>query len=367
MDKRLYQIALTQVAGLSCRSCRQMMEIYPDPEAIFQLSHKDLVELFSNHDKIINSIESGQPIAEAKKELEFVERYNIRVLFFTESDYPQRLNQPDCGDTPILLYMRGDCDLNGKRMLSVVGTRRATPYGLENTRRIIEQIREENVIVVSGLAYGIDTAAHSSALDYGLSTIGVLGHGLDQIYPTSNRSLAKKMIEHGGLVTEYPSGTKICPQLFPARNRIIAALSDATIVVEAATKGGALITAAIANSYHRDVFAVPGRLFDSYSAGCNNLIADNKAILIRNADDIFYILNWQRADANKSGEQQRLFPDLSKDEQAIYQLIHENGELTLDEIATKLQLSLPKIAAASLNMELTGIIKCLPGKKYVTM
>ena len=363
MDHRIYQIALSQINGLSCRSCRQLLELGISPEEVFSMSHSGLKQIFGNHDKIVGSIESKQPLEFAKKELEFVEKYNIKVLFHTDAEYPKRLNRPECMDTPVVLFMKGDCDLNKKHVLSFVGTRRATDAGRKTTRTLIEQLGGDDTLIVSGLAYGIDSESHQAALDNQKATVGVLGHGLDQIYPPQNRNLAKAMVENGGLLTEYPSETRLNPRLFPARNRIIAALSDATIVVEAAEKGGALITAAIANSYQREVFAVPGRLTDKYAAGCNNLIADNKALIIRNAKDIFYHLGWPLE--NETGVQTSLFPDLTKDEQTIYRCLEQNDGITLDEITEKCDFSMPKIAAITLNLELKGIIRCLPGKKYV--
>ena len=253
-------------------------------------------------------------------------------------------------------------------MLAVVGSRHATTHGKEATHRIIEGLQYPSPCIVSGLAYGIDTAAHSAALDNGLSTIAVLGHGLDRIYPTQNRTLAKRIIDQGGaLLTEYPSFSPITPGNFPARNRIIAALSDATLVVEAARTGGALITAAIAGSYNREVMAVPGRPTDTYSEGCNNLIVDHRANMIRNATDVCDLLGWPQETASKEGIQQELFVQLDPTEQHIIDLLIEHDILLLDELATACNLTLPRTAAILLDMELRGLIAALPGGRYQTL
>lgn len=368
MDDRIYKIALAMTPGLGCRSCRQLLGLYPDPKRIFEMSHAELKQVFGGHEALIRHIEQKTMMARAEEELLWADRYGIRILFSTDADYPQRLNRAECADTPVTLYQKGECDLNAARVLSVVGTRRATEYGKDMTQRLLAQLQGEGVLIVSGLAYGIDASSHRASLQYGLPTVGVLGHGLDQIYPPENRTLAQEMVNHGGaLLTEYPSKTRIQPGYFPARNRIIAALSDATIVVEASENGGALITAGIAGSYHRDVFAVPGRVFDAYSKGCNNLIANNRAVILRSMDDLFYHLNWtfhQEKQQPQIGIQQELFASMSQDEQKVYGILQKESGLSMEEIEPKCELSLPKIANALLNLELNNLVKCLPGKIY---
>ncbi|MBQ7280203.1 MAG: DNA-processing protein DprA [Bacteroidales bacterium] len=367
MDSRIYQIALAATRGISCRSYRELLKINPDPAAFFEMSHGELQEVFTKHQSIIEQIESRAMMERVKEEIEWIDKHGIRVLFAGNDEYPQRLNRSECADTPVILYAKGDCDFNMMRSVAIVGTRRATEYGRDMTARLVEQLVGEGVMVVSGLAYGIDAAAHRASLANGLTTVGVLGHGLDQIYPSQNRSLAKEMVQNGGaLITEYMSQTRISPTYFPARNRIIAAMCDATVVVEASEKGGALITAGIANSYQRDVFAVPGRVFDSYSKGCNNLIANNRANILRNMDDLFYILGWDKHTNAKGieGRQQEIFAMLTAEEQKIYDILAETPNLTIEEIETRCSLSLPKIANALLGMELKNAIKCLPGKTY---
>lgn len=361
MDDKIFQIAFTMIPRLGCRSQRQLLSMSIKPEELFKMDKAALQEIFGTHKSIINAILEKTMMEEAEKETEFCLRNNITPLFCTDKDYPQRMNQPGCADTPVLIYRQGSCDLNPKKAVAIVGTRHATEYGKTTTQHIVEELSSEGATIISGLAYGIDTASHKAAVEMQLPTIGVLGHGLDQLYPPQNQELARAMLANGALVTEYPSFTNIHPSFFPARNRIIAALSDAVIVVEASEQGGALITAGIAESYHRDVFAVPGRLSDTYSQGCNNLIANNKALLYRNSNDLTYIMGWNR---HKKGIQTKLFLSLSKEEQPIYDIIKENDGLTMDELVAKMDTSIHKIAATLLSLELQGAITCLPGKIY---
>ena len=362
MDK-LSQIALSMIPGLGPTSCRKLLEAYPEQD-IFALPLAELKRAFGSHQDIIDAIRNKSSHARAEEELRFCERSGIRVLFCTDDDYPQRLNREETQDCPVVLYVLGQTNLNAERMLSVVGTRRATPQGRDNTDRIVAQLKPLGTPIVSGLAYGIDTAAHTAALDHGLPTVAVLGHGLDRIYPVSNRSLAKRILEQGGaLVTEYTNGTAINPGYFPARNRIIAALSDATVVVEASEKGGALITAAIASSYHREVFAVPGRLTDTYSRGTNNLIASQRAQLLRDAADITDYMGWPSPQGD-IGVQAALFPELSADAQRIYDLLKERQEVLLDELVNLSGMSLPRVAGLLFDLEMQKIVRALPGSIY---
>ena len=362
-----YAIALTYVPGLGNKSIRQLLALHPDPEKIFCMSASQLKEIFGRHTRIINAIQAKAVLHDAEKAVTEMEKHHIEALFYTDSAYPQRMNQEGCEDTPVLLYRLGSCDLNATHSVAVVGTRHASDYGRATTHRLINEISLDKTLIVSGLAYGIDTESHTAALQHGLPTVAVLGHGLDRIYPPQNRLLAKQIIESGGaLVTEYPMGAPINPSNFPARNRIIAAMADATIVVEAAEKGGALITANIASGYNREVFAVPGRLDDTYSAGCNNLIANNKAAILRNAGDLFFQLGWKyKADTASAQErQQSLFATLNRDEQKMHRLLEENREMTMDDFATKSNFPLPKIAALLTELELKNAIRCLPGRIY---
>lgn len=360
----LSQIALTFIPRLGPTAIRRLLEAYPG-EDIFSLPRQELKAAFGSHIGIIESISSKSGHARAEQELAFCEKNGIRPLFFTDSDFPERLNRPECGDSPVLLYVMGRADLNAERTVSVVGTRRATAQGRDNTDRLVRDLKAYNTPIVSGLAYGIDTAAHTAALDHGLPTVAVLGHGLDRIYPPENRPLAKRILDAGGaLVTEYPNGTAIHPKYFPARNRIIAAMGDATVVVEASEKGGALITAAIAASYQRDVFALPGRLTDTYSRGCNNLIATNRAQLLRTADDIAFQLGWPLIGKQMAIAEAEEAAALSPTEQKVIDLLQEHDRMTLDEVAARLAASLPKAAGLMFNLEMRGLVHTLPGHLY---
>lgn len=360
----LSQIALTFTPGLGNTSIRQLVELYPDDD-IFSLPESELKTIFIKHPDTLNSILEKGAFSRAEEELRFCETKHIRPLFFTSPDYPSRLNRPECTDCPALLYVLGSADLNPDRSVAVVGTRRATPYGRDNTDRLIRELKPFNTPIVSGLAYGIDTAAHTAALDHQLPTVAVLAHGLDRIYPAENRTLARRILDSGGaLVTEYPHGTSIDPRRFPARNRIIAALADATVVVEASEKGGALITAAIAASYQRDVFALPGRLSDTYSRGTNNLIATNRAILLRNADDLASHLGWPIVGQQMEIEGAENLPQLSADERRIVDALQQNDVLTLEELASCSGLPLPKTAGILFNLEMQKVLRTLPGHLY---
>ena len=366
MDK-LSQIALSMIPGLGPTSCRKLLEAYPG-EDIFALSPAELNAAFGTHRDIAAAIHGKTTHARAEEELRFCERSGIRVLFCTDDDYPARLNREETQDCPVVLYVLGNVDLNAERALAVVGTRRATSQGRDVTDKLIGQLKPLALPIVSGLAYGIDAAAHNAALTHGLPTVAVLGHGLDRIYPAANRPLAKRILEQGGaLVTEYPNGTAINPGYFPARNRIIAALADATLVVEASEKGGALITAAIAGSYHREVFAVPGRLTDTYSRGTNNLIATQRAQMVRDAGDITDYMGWPCPLTDKADVQTALFAELSPDVQRLYDLLKKHQQLTLDEMVGLTGLSLPRVAGILFDLEMQKMVRALPGSIYQPM
>ena len=296
----------------------------------------------------------------AEEEIKFIEKNGITPLYYLDENYPHRLKH--CMDSPILLYTRGTADFNCDKVVSIVGTRRATEYGREICDKIVADLAELGILVISGLAYGIDTQSHKSALKYGLKTIGVLAHGLDRLYPQQNRSLAEKMLEQGGLVTDFTSKTNPDRENFPKRNRIVAGLCDALIVIESAKRGGALITANIANSYSRDVFALPGKVNDKYSEGCNFLIKTNKASLMQSAEDIKYIMNWLEKPV--SGKQTKLFRELSQDEQSVMDILEESGDCSIDFIVLNSKLASSKIAAVLLNLEFDGMVKSLPGKMF---
>ena len=360
-DKLIYQIGLTLIRGIGDVNGKKLVAYCGSPEAIFKESVSALLKIPGIGKSTVNSIKSQKVLDRAESEIEFINKFKITPLFYTDTDYPARLL--NCEDNPLMLYYKGNADVNSQRIIAIVGTRRATNYGKSRCEEIIDDLKNRNVLVVSGLAYGIDSCAHRSSLEFGMSTIGVLGHGLDRIYPAHNRKLAEKMIDQGGLLTEFTSNTKPDRENFPKRNRIVAGMADAVLVVESDRKGGALITAEIGNSYNRDVFAVPGRIGDDYSRGCHFLIKTNRAALIESGNDIAYMMGWEDVIVKKKS-QKELFINLSDEEKLIMKTILENEELAIDQITIKTKLSTSKVAASLLNLEFEGLVKSLPGKLY---
>jgi DNA processing protein len=362
MEDLIYKLALTLIPGVGSVNGKSLVAYCGGVKAVFMEKKRALLKIPGIGEQTINAIANHNVFGRAEEELAFIEKNKIAPLFYLDKEYPIRLKQ--CHDSPLMLYYKGTSELNAPKVVAMVGTRKATEYGRDMCRKIIEGLVEQNVLIVSGLAYGIDTWSHKAALDNKLETIGVLGHGLDRIYPYANRALAEKMTESGGLLCEYMSNTMPDRENFPMRNRIIAGISDAVIVVEAGASGGALITAEIANSYNRDVFAVPGRLGDPHSEGCNKLIKINKAALIQSAKDISYLLNWNDEKENKKSVQRQLFLDLSPDEELIVSTLREKGDMEIDTLLLETLLMPAKAASVLLNLEFEGVIRCLPGKVY---
>lgn len=303
-----------------------------------------------------------EALQRAEKELIFVQKNNVRLQFFNDKGFPKRLK--NCDDAPALLFTMGKIEMNAPRMIAVVGTRKSSHYGIMMTEKIVEHLKSYHCTLVSGLAYGIDAAAHKAADHREIQNIGVVAHGLHTIYPASNKSIAQKMQNYGGLVSEYLSGTIPNRENFPSRNRIIAGMCDAVIVVEAAEKGGALITADIASSYNRDVFAVPGRIGDKSSEGCNMLIRYNKAAIISKPEDIAWYMGWDKPSKQVVNEQLSLFSNLSEEESQIMECIQHAKIAELDTIAFRTSLNISKVISTLLEMEFKGLVKSLPGKRY---
>ena len=362
MEDLIYKLALTLIPGVGSVNGKSLVAYCGGVKAVFMEKKRALLKIPGIGEQTINAIANHNVFGRAEEELAFIEKNKIAPLFYLDKEYPIRLKQ--CHDSPLMLFYKGTSELNAPKVVAMVGTRKATEYGRDMCRKIIEGLVEQNVLIVSGLAYGIDTWSHKAALDNKLETIGILGHGLDRIYPYANRALAEKMTESGGLLCEYMSNTMPDRENFPMRNRIIAGISDAVIVVEAGATGGALITAEIANSYNRDVFAVPGRLGDPHSEGCNKLIKINKAALIQSAKDISYLLNWNDEKDKKKSVQRQLFLDLSPDEELIVSTLREKGDMEVDTLLLETQLMPAKAASVLLNLEFEGVIRCLPGKVY---
>ncbi|WDF80127.1 DNA-processing protein DprA [Mucilaginibacter sp. AW1-7] len=359
----IYNTALSFVKNLGPVAAKSLMAYLGSAEQVFKTSPLKMASIPGIGEKRASQWDFNEALRLAEKELEFAAKHGIELIFYTDARYPKRLK--NCGDSPILLYSKGKMELNMPKVISIVGTRNATDYGKQLCRQLIEELQQYNVLIASGLALGIDVAAHKECLRLNVPTVGVLGHGLDRMYPSQNRATAEKMLENGGLLTEYPSGTIPDRENFPQRNRIVAGMADATVVIEAGLKGGALITAEIANSYNRDVFAFPGRLDDVYSEGCNFLIRNNKAALLTCMADLAFSLGWEKDENLKPTEQFMLPLDLTKDESLIFDILQQHkAPLAIDELTIKANMPMSSLAMNLLNMEMQGYIRSLPGKTY---
>ncbi len=341
-------------------SAKELIENAGNIKDIVPEAGPRLCELLNDESLIVN----------AEKEIEFIEKNNIRLICKGDKDYPYRL--AECNDAPLVLHGMGNADLNAKHIVSIVGTRHASEYGKSVCENFVADLAKfvPGTLIVSGLAYGIDVCAHRAALKAGLPTVGVLAHGLDRIYPTAHRSTAKNMIENGGLLTEFMSGTNPFPQNFVQRNRIVAGMADATVVIESASKGGSLITASLATGYDRDCFAFPGRINDQYSQGCNELVSRNRAALITSAYDFVEAMNWEVATKKKSAEylQTELFPDMSPEETAVMTALRENSDgLQVNQMVVQLNTPINKLLPLLFEMEMKGYIKAVAGGCYRAM
>ncbi|WP_167615626.1 DNA-processing protein DprA [Maribellus sediminis] len=364
MNEQLkYQIALSMLPGIGGVLARNLVAYVGNVEEIFTASIQTLQKIPGIGEYNARRIKNAGVLQKAEQEIEFIQKNNIKASFYTDQDFPRRLKA--CIDAPVLIYTKGNVKLDEQRVISIVGTRNATDYGKAVVDELLKAFAERNyeILVVSGLAYGIDISAHRSALKYNISTVGVVAHGLDRLYPALHKETASKMMEQGGMVSDFPSDTKIDPQNFVKRNRIIAGLADATIVVESAEKGGALITAEIASSYNRDVFAFPGRAGDSYSKGCNQLIKNSGASLIEGIDDLEFFMGWEKT-KKQEAVQSSLFIELKPDEQKIVDLLKEQGELFIDQIAAEVELPVSRISTIMINLEFKNVLTALPGKMY---
>lgn len=363
MDSELlYQLALTQVPQIGDVQAKTLLQHFGSASEVFK-AKKTTLEKVGNIGEVrataIKSFEDFKPIEE---EIKFIEKYKIKPLFLLDEAYPKRLL--NCSDSPTLLFQKGSNDFNVSKVISIVGTRSSTEYGKQFTEKLVSDLSHLNVLVISGLAYGIDAHAHKAALKHKLLTVGVVGHGLAKIYPHAHTALAKDIIAEGGsILTEFFSTVKADPHNFPLRNRIVAGLADCTVVIESAIDGGSLITAKLADSYNRDVFAVPGRTTDKYSAGCNHLVKHNKAMLLTDAQELIEVMGW--SDKKQKPKQQRqLFIELTPEEQTVIDILKKKESVHIDEINFQSGLSSSAIAAAIINMELQGIVNSLPGKMY---
>jgi DNA processing protein len=364
LSELLYRTALTKIPKVGAVTSKSLIAHFGSAEGVFKARHRDLVNVGGVGETIAASILSSEVLKWAENELEFIAENNIQVLFHTDPNYPRRLRT--LHDYPMQLYYSGNADLNAARVVSIVGTRHPTGYGLQHCQEIVDGLEKYKPLIVSGLAYGIDVAAHRHCVEKKMPTIGVMGNGLQRIYPHDHRGTAAKMCENGGLLTEYPSDQSPDAMHFPMRNRIIAGMCDALIVVETAAKGGSMITANMARDFDRDLFAVPGRTDDKKSKGCNDLIRRQKAFLMESVEDLARHLSWSDMDAPKPAAQVQLFVELNEIEQLIIDNLkkYEHGAV-IDALSYDTLLPQSRLAAVLLSLEFKGVVRALPGKRFV--
>lgn len=362
-DNLAYKIAISLIPGIGSVTARSLIAYVGNVEGVFQEKEKNLMKIPGIGEVNAQKVVRQDVLERAKREVDFIRKNQIQAFFYLDENYPSRLK--NCSDAPVVLYFKGKANLNEQRIISVVGTRNATNYGKEICDELIRNFSEKGyrILVISGLAYGIDIQAHKACLKYNVPTIGVFAHGLDIVYPAIHTPVASKMLENGGLVSDFISETKIERQNFLRRNRIIAGLADASVIVESAEKGGALVTADIANSYNRDVFAFPGRSTDLYSRGCNKIIKLNEAQLVESQADIEKAMNWDVKTSSGRAVQTSLFIELSPEEQKLVDLLKESDRF-VDEITMETQMPMSKVSALLLGLEFKGMITSLPGKMY---
>ncbi len=339
---------------------KQLIAYCGSAEAVFQESKKNLLKIPGISNTLVEIIKNSSAIGRAEKEIEFIEKNKISVLYYLDDDYPSRLKPYE--DSPICLFYKGNTPLNGRLHVSIVGTRTPTDRGKYICEKLIEDLSKYEITIFSGLAYGVDAMAHKASLAQQLPTIGIIAHGLDTIYPKVHKKLADEMLSNGGILTEFPINTNPDRDRFPARNRIIAGISDAVIVIESKKSGGSMITANFANDYNKDVFAIPGRINDEYSQGCNALIKDHKAFLLESGEELIKMMRWEKRSEKEI--QRSLFYDLTRDEQKIIEMI-KIGVDDIDSIINSLSVNPSELAAILLELEFKGVLKSLPGKKYM--
>ena len=360
-----YTIALTRMTGFNAAMALQLYQAMGSSQAVYE-HRNDIGDVVRDTTpRLRESLRHwDDALHRAAAEMDFITRSGIRALTMQDPNYPQRLRE--CPDAPVILYYKGSAELNQRYVLNMVGTRRCTTYGQDLIHRFVSDLRQlcPQVLVVSGLAYGIDICAHRNAIEQGYETVGVLAHGLDQIYPAHHRDTAVKMLEQGGLLTEYMSQTEALPNNFRQRNRVVAGISDATILVESAIKGGGLITCRIAQEYGRDVFAFPGAVGMPYSEGCNHLIRNNTAALITSARDFVEAMGWQTLSDKPEAVERQLFLDLSAQEQQVVAVLQQLGDLQLNLLSVKTNLPIGQLTAILFQLEMKGVVKPLAGGTY---
>ncbi len=359
-----YQIGLTLIEGIGDVNAKSLLAYCGSASEVFKQKQAHLLKIPGIGSAWANSIVNSKNVLKrAEEEIEFIDKYKITPLFFTDENYPARLKY--CSDSPVLMYYKGNANLNHEKIISVVGTRKPSEYGKEKTIEFISELRDTGALILSGLAYGVDVLAHKTALENNLQTVGVVAHGLDRIYPQLHDKIAKRMIGQGGILTDFMSGTNPDAVNFPKRNRIVAGLCDALVVVESKRGGGSLITATIANSYNKDVFAFPGRAGDVLAEGCNGLIKQNRAVLIENATDLLYAMQWQDTERKtKTTKQIPLLINLNDEEKKVIELFEKKPSLHVDEICQSTEFTVSKISALLLQLEFSNLVRSRPGKMY---
>lgn len=361
-DQELFSLlALLKVDGVGDIMGKKLLNSFGNASDIFKAKSSQLAAIDGIGSVLLKNLRDKSVFEKADKELSFIKKNDIQVSYFQDDSYPERLKH--CFDAPILIFTAGNMDFKNRKIISIVGTRQITSYGTEFCKKLIEDLAPLDPIIVSGFAYGVDIVAHQAAIDHNLQTVGVLAHGLNQIYPRTHKKYMSRMEENGGFITEFWSDSNPDKEKFVRRNRIVAGMTEATIVIESADKGGSLITANMANEYNRDVFAVPGRITDKYSQGCNNLIKTQKANVLTNAADLVYMLNWDIKEKSKNIQKQ-LFIELDNEEQKIYDFLQKNGKELLDIIAIQCEIPIFKLSGILIGMELKGVIRPLPGKLF---
>jgi len=361
MTEEIYQLALVCVPKVGAQTAKTLLSYCGSAEGVFTSTRKALMAIPGIGEQLVHHIQNKDLLSRAAREWDLMQEHGIRLVFYQDSDYPQRLRP--YFDAPVGLFLSGALDMNQARVLSIIGTRKPTREGLQICNQLVKDLAPYQPVIVSGMAYGIDICAHRAAMEHALPTIGVLAHGHGYLYPTAHRADAGRMLANGGLVSEYPRFVYPEKEYFPMRNRIVAGMCDALIVIETGERGGSIITANLANGYHKDVFAVPGRLRDPRSKGCNQLIKSHRASLLESAKDISYIMGWDQAQ-EEGGHQQSLFPELSEDEKNIVALLEESGPVSIDWLCYQSQQSNSKVSTLLLELECRGVVLAKPGNRF---
>lgn len=360
-EKQFYQLALALLPNVGPISARNLVSYSGSLEAVFQNKKRQLMQIPGIGLAIADAIVKKSSFEDAEQQLERIAKHEVKTLFYLDHDYPWRMKP--IKDAPVLLFYKGNADLNASKILGVVGTRRPSAHGREITENIITDLKDHSLLVISGLAYGVDITAHRACVQAEIPTVGVMGSSLDIVYPSAHKKTVEKMYENGGLLSEFPFSTKPDAMNFPMRNRIIAGMCDALLVVESALKGGSMISAEIANGYDKDVFAIPGRPTDISSNGCNYLIKNNKAHLVENAVDLADAMGWHHDTAERP--QRTLFIEMNEEEKQVASLLSTDVDISIDKIINTLVFPPSQVASLLLQLEFKGVVKPLPGKRYV--